>query len=71
MEQCKVRSGPGGSTFRVKHKEGTKDPKFLLKIHILLNTCQFGSKFWIRPEETDAFLVNTHPKYNPGTRMEL
>jgi hypothetical protein len=30
MEQRKVRSGPGASTFRVKDKEGMKDPRFSL-----------------------------------------
>ena len=37
---------------------------------IFPNNCQFGSKFWIRPAEADAFLVNAHPKCSPGTRME-
>jgi hypothetical protein len=69
-EQRKFGSGPGGSTFRVKDKEGIKDPKSSLKMIILPNNCQFGSKFWIRPDEADAFLVNTHPKCRPGTRME-
>jgi hypothetical protein len=32
--------------------------------------CQFSFKFWIRPDETDAFIVNTHPKCSPGIRME-
>jgi hypothetical protein len=41
-----------------------------LKMLILPNNCQFGSKFWIRPDEVDAFLVDTHPKCSPGTRME-
>jgi hypothetical protein len=41
-----------------------------LKMLISPNNCQFGSKFWIRPDEADAFLENTHPKYSPGTRME-
>ena len=26
--------------------------------------------FWIRSDEADAFLVNTHPKCSPGTRMQ-
>jgi hypothetical protein len=59
-----------GSRFRVKDKEGIKDPKFSLKMLILPNNCQFGSKFWIRPDKADAFLVNTHPKCSPGTRMK-
>jgi hypothetical protein len=64
------RSQVQGSTFRVKDKEGIKDPKSSLKMLIFLNNCQFGSKFWIRPDEADAFLVNTLPKCSPGTRME-
>ncbi len=34
------------------------------------SNCQFGSKFWIRPYKADTFLVNTHLKCSPGTRME-
>jgi hypothetical protein len=64
------RSQVQGSTFRVKDKEGIKDLKSLLKMLIFPNNCQFGSKFWIRPDEADAFLVNTHPKCSPGTRMQ-
>jgi len=37
---------------------------------IFPNNCQFGSEFWIRPNEADALLVNTHPKCSPGTRMQ-
>ncbi len=59
-----------GSKFRVKDKEGIKDPKFSLKMLIFPNNCQFGSKFWISPDEANAFFVNTHPKCSPGTRME-
>ena len=32
--------------------------------------CDLGSKFWIEPDEADVFLVNTHLKCSPGTRME-
>jgi hypothetical protein len=64
------RSQVQGSTFRVKDKEGIKDPKSSLKMLIFPNNGQFGSKFWIRPDEADAFLVNTHPKCSPGTRMQ-
>ena len=64
------RSQVQGSTFRVKDKEGIKDPKSSLKMLIFPNNSQFGSKFWIRPDEADAFLVNTHPKCSLGTRME-
>ena len=56
--------------FRVKDKEGIKDPKSSLKMLISQNICQFGSKFWIRSDEADAFFVNTHSKCRPGTRME-
>ena len=59
-----------GSRFRVKNKEGIKDPKSSIKILILPNNCQFGSKFWIRPDEGDAFFVNTHALCSPGMRME-
>jgi hypothetical protein len=34
------------------------------------NNCQFGSKFWIRPDEADAFFVNTHPKCSPEDENE-
>jgi hypothetical protein len=47
--------------FRVKDKEGIKYPKFSLKMLILPNNCQFGSKFLIRPDKADAFVVNTQP----------
>jgi len=64
------RSQVQGSTFRVKDKEGIEDPKSSLQMFIFPSNFQFGSKFWIRPDETDPFLVNTHSKWNPGTRME-
>jgi hypothetical protein len=64
------RSQVQGSTFRVKDKEEVKDPKSSLKMLILPNNCQFGSKFWIGPDEADAFLVNTHPKCSSGTNAE-
>ena len=64
------RSQVQGSTFRVKDKEGIKDPKSSLKMLIFPNNCQYGSKFWIRLDDADAFLVNTHPKCSPGTRLE-
>jgi hypothetical protein len=54
----------------VKDKEGIKEPKSSLKMFISPNNCQFGSKFCIRPDEADAFLVNTHLKCSPGTRMQ-
>jgi hypothetical protein len=62
------RSQVQGSTFRFKDKEGIKDPKSTLKMLIFPN--KLGSKFWIRSDEADAFLVNTHPKCSPGMRME-
>jgi hypothetical protein len=55
---------------KVKDKEGIKDPKFSLKMLISQNYCQFGSNFWIRLDEVGAFLVNTHPKCSPASRME-
>ncbi len=64
------RSQVQGSTFRVKDKEGIKDPKSSLKVLIFPSNCQFGSKFWIRLDEADGFLVNTQPKCSIGTRME-
>jgi hypothetical protein len=63
------RSQVQGSTFRVKDKQGINDPKPSLKMLIFPN-CQFGSKFWMRSDEVDACLVNTHPKFSPETRME-
>ena len=64
------RSQVQGSTFRVNDEEGIKNPKPSSKKLIFPNSCQFGFKFWIRPDEADAFLINTHPKCSPGTRME-
>jgi hypothetical protein len=55
---------------RVKDKERIEDPKSSLKMLIFPSNCQFGSKFWIRPDEDDAFLMNTQPKCSPGMRME-
>jgi hypothetical protein len=62
------RSQVQGSTFWVKDKEGIKGPEFSLKMPIFPN--KIGAKFWIRPDEADAFLVNTYPKCSPGMRME-
>jgi hypothetical protein len=62
------RSQVQGSTFRVKDKEGNIDPNSSLTILIFPNNCQFGSNFWIRPDEVDAFLVSTHPKCGLGTK---
>jgi hypothetical protein len=56
--------------FRVKDKEGIEESKFSLDMLIFPSNCQFGSKFWIKPDEDDAFLVNTHFKLSPGKRME-
>ena len=64
------RSQVQGSTFRVKDKERHEDSKSSLQMFIFPSNCQFSFKFWIRTDETDAFLVNTHPKCSPGTRME-
>ena len=59
-----------GSTFRVKGKEGIRDSKSSLKMLIFPNNCQFGSKFWVRTDEANAFLVITHTRCSPGTRMQ-
>jgi len=59
-----------GSAFRVKDKGSIKDLKSSSKILIFANNCRFGSGFCFRPDEADAFLVNTHPKCSPGIRME-
>jgi len=64
------RSQVQGSRFKVKGKEGIEDPKSSSKRIFFQSNCQFGSKFWIRSDEADAFLVNSHPKCSPGTRME-
>jgi len=64
------RSPPSGIFDRVKDKDGIGNPKFSSKMFIFPNNCLIGSKFWIRPDEVDAFLVNTHSKCSPGTRME-
>ena len=58
------------STFRVKGKEGIRDSKSSLKMLIFPNNCQFGSKFWLRPDKVDALFVDTHPKCIPGMRMQ-
>ena len=47
------------SGFRVKDKEGIEYPKSSLKMLIFPSNGQFGSKFWIKPDEDDVFLVNT------------
>jgi hypothetical protein len=65
------RSQVHGSTFRVKDKEGIEDLKASLKRLIFPSNCEFGSKFWITPDEADAFVVNMQPKCSPGTRIEL
>jgi len=61
-----------GSGFNVqgKNKEGIENPKSSLKMFIFPSNCQLGSKFWIRPDEDDAFVVNTYSQFSPGTRME-
>jgi hypothetical protein len=59
-----------GSTFRVKDKDGIKDPRFSIKMLIFQNNYQFGFKSWIKSDEADVFIVNTHPKRSPGMRTE-
>ncbi len=66
----KSDAGLAESHTRVKDKERIEDPKSSLKMSIFPSNCQFGSIFWIRPDEDDAFLMNTQAKCSPGTRME-
>ncbi len=54
----------------LRTKKGIEDPKSSLQMFIFPSNCQFGFKFLFSPDETDDFLVNTHPKCSPGTRME-
>ncbi len=54
---------------RVKDKDSIEDPRFSIKMSIFENNYQFGFKSWVRPDETDAFLVNTHLKCSPRTRI--
>jgi len=54
----------------LRTRKDIEDPKSSLKMLISLNNYQFGSKFWIRLDETDAFLANTRHKYSQGMRME-
>ena len=65
VNRFKVQS----STFKVKDKEGIEDPKSSLKKLIFPSNCQFSSEFWIRPDEADAFLLNTEPNCTPWTRI--
>jgi hypothetical protein len=55
---------------RVKDKESTEGTKPSLKTLKFPSNCQFGYKFWIRHDENDAFLINTHSKCSAGRRME-
>jgi hypothetical protein len=68
--RSQVQGFPLKAGFSVKVKEGIEDRKSSSKMLIFPSNCQLGSKFWIRPDEADAFLVNTHPKCSPGMRME-
>jgi len=55
------RSQVQGSTFRVKNKESIQDsPEALVKMPIYPNNCQFGSEFWIGPDEPDAFFFRKY-----------
>jgi hypothetical protein len=45
-----------GSPFRVKDKEGIEDSKTSLKRLVFPSHCQFESKFWVTPDEGDAFV---------------
>jgi hypothetical protein len=55
----------------LRTKKVIKDPKFSLKMLIFLNNCQFGSKFWIRPDEADAFLEIPIPNAVQGGEWNL
>ena len=57
-------------SWKVKAEREITIHRFRFKMLISQNTCQFGFKFWIRPDEAGAFLVNTHPRCSPGTWME-
>ena len=50
---------------RVKDKEGIEDPKSSFIVLIFPSNCQISSKYWIGPEEADAFLINTEHKCTP------
>jgi len=67
---CSNRSQVQGSTFNVKDKKSIEDPKHSSKMLISPSNCQFVYSFWFRHDEDDAFLINTHSKCSPGTRME-
>jgi len=55
----KSDAGLAESHTRVKDKERIEDPKSSLKMLIFPSNCQLSSKFWIRPDEADAFIINT------------
>jgi len=54
----------------VKDKEGIGDAKASLQMLIFPNNCRFSPKFQITFDKNDPLLVNTHPEYNPGPRMD-
>lgn len=53
-----------------KATKESDDPKILLKILMSPINCRFDSEFWIRLDETDAFLVKIQHQCNLGTRVE-
>jgi hypothetical protein len=65
------RSQVQGSTFRVKGKEGIEDPEASLKKLIFPCNCQFGSQFWITPDEADAFVVICIPNAVQGRELNF
>jgi len=54
----------------LRARKDIEDPKSSIKILISPSNCQFVPKFWIRLDETGAFLVNTQHKCSLRTRME-
>jgi hypothetical protein len=66
-----TRSQVQGSTLKVKDKEGVENPEPSLKTFIFSSGCQFSFRFWIRPDETDVSLVNTHPNAVRGREWNL
>jgi len=50
--RSQVQGFPLKAGFRVKDKKGIEGPKSSSKVLIFPNNCQFGFKFWIRPEAT-------------------
>jgi len=65
------RSQVQGSTFRVKDKEGIKDPKSSLKMLMSSNNCQFGSKFCFSLTKLTIFSLIRIPNAVQGRGCNL